>query len=177
MSLYSKVDAFITACNETTGQDRKDLTAGIQDLVDGYGQGGGVTVVTGTFTLAQDGGVGAYEVQGDFSNVIAVIVTAEKTDVQSATKTKNSLYVQVVPMLPDCTTDRVQISTANYTGYTGYWEGYNTNNAVRNGICTTSRSIGIKEDKTSILFSPGAVSEPVYVANVTYTYHIYKATL
>ena len=50
MSLISKIQSLLTACNSTTGQSRTDLTAGVQDLVDGYGGGdidfeGGSTIV------------------------------------------------------------------------------------------------------------------------------------
>lgn len=44
MSSISKIQSLLTACNATTGQSRTDLTAGVQDLVDGYG---GSTVTKG----------------------------------------------------------------------------------------------------------------------------------
>ena len=57
MSLKSKVESLISAGNETTGQSKTDLTSVVQDLVDGYGQGGGdITVeplsvtANGTYT-------------------------------------------------------------------------------------------------------------------------------
>lgn len=45
MSLKSKVESLISAGNETTGQSKTDLTSVVQDLVDGYGQGGGGVTV------------------------------------------------------------------------------------------------------------------------------------
>lgn len=41
MSLTSKIESLITAGNNTTGQQETDLTSVVQDLVDGYGGGGG----------------------------------------------------------------------------------------------------------------------------------------
>ncbi len=51
MSLQSKIESLITACNATTGESRTDLTAGIQDLVDGYGSGGGTEANTDTIYI------------------------------------------------------------------------------------------------------------------------------
>lgn len=43
MSISSKIQSLITAANSVTGESRTDLTACVQDLKDGYGQGGGGT--------------------------------------------------------------------------------------------------------------------------------------
>ena len=43
MSISSKIQSLITAANSVTGESRTDLTAAVQDLKDGYGQGGGGT--------------------------------------------------------------------------------------------------------------------------------------
>lgn len=43
MSIRSKIQALIAAANNTTGESDTTLTDAIQTLVDGYGQGGGVT--------------------------------------------------------------------------------------------------------------------------------------
>lgn len=40
MTAKQKVDALILAGNTATGESRTDLTAVVQDLVDGYEQGG-----------------------------------------------------------------------------------------------------------------------------------------
>lgn len=40
MSISSKIQSLITAANSVTGESRTDLTACVQDLKDGYGQGG-----------------------------------------------------------------------------------------------------------------------------------------
>lgn len=42
MTAKEKVDALILAGNTKTLQDRNNLTDVVQDLIDGYGQGGGV---------------------------------------------------------------------------------------------------------------------------------------
>ena len=44
MSISSKIQSLITAANSVTGESRTDLTAAVQDLKDGYGQGGGGTI-------------------------------------------------------------------------------------------------------------------------------------
>lgn len=41
MSILSKIQALITAANNTTGESDTTLTDAVQTLVDGYGQGGG----------------------------------------------------------------------------------------------------------------------------------------
>lgn len=56
MSILSKIQSLITAANNTTGESDATLTDAVQTLVDGYGQGGGVTTqplsvtVNGTYT-------------------------------------------------------------------------------------------------------------------------------
>lgn len=41
MSILSKLQALLTAANTTTGESDTTLTAAMQNLIDGYGQGGG----------------------------------------------------------------------------------------------------------------------------------------
>jgi len=41
VSISSKTQSLITAANSVTGESRTDLTSAVQDLKDGYGQGGG----------------------------------------------------------------------------------------------------------------------------------------
>lgn len=71
MSILSKLQALLTAANTKTGESDTTLTAAVQTLVDGYGQGGGsgeesifftftpsetvqsFTVNAGTFTLSE----------------------------------------------------------------------------------------------------------------------------
>lgn len=57
MTVYGKLQALLTAANTKTGESDTDLTAAVQTLIDGYGQGGGGggSVKTGTLTLATDG--------------------------------------------------------------------------------------------------------------------------
>lgn len=43
MSITSKIENLIEAGNAVTGESRTDLTTVMQDLKDGYGQGGGST--------------------------------------------------------------------------------------------------------------------------------------
>jgi len=43
MSLISKIQNLISSANAVTGESRTDLTSAVQDLKDGYGQGGGGT--------------------------------------------------------------------------------------------------------------------------------------
>lgn len=43
MSIRSKIQSLITAANAKTGESDTTLTDAVQTLVDGYGQGGGVT--------------------------------------------------------------------------------------------------------------------------------------
>jgi len=43
MSTLDKVNALLTSANSVTGESRETLTEAMQDLVDGYGQGGGGT--------------------------------------------------------------------------------------------------------------------------------------
>jgi hypothetical protein len=43
VSISSKIQSLITAANSVTGESRTDLTSAVQDLKDGYGQGGGGT--------------------------------------------------------------------------------------------------------------------------------------
>lgn len=45
MSISSKIQALITAANTVTGESRTDLTSAVQDLKDGYGQGGASDVL------------------------------------------------------------------------------------------------------------------------------------
>lgn len=59
MSIRSKIQALITAANNTTGESDATLTDAVQTLVDGYGQGGGGSLPSsiskidgGEFTLA-----------------------------------------------------------------------------------------------------------------------------
>ena len=40
MSISSKIQSLITAANSVTGESRTDLTSAVQDLKDGYNQGG-----------------------------------------------------------------------------------------------------------------------------------------
>jgi len=40
VSISSKIESLITAANSVTGESRTDLTSAVQDLKDGYGQGG-----------------------------------------------------------------------------------------------------------------------------------------
>jgi len=62
MSILSKIQALITAANNTTGESDTTLTDAVQTLVDGYGQGGGggslPSVISkidgGSFTFAAD---------------------------------------------------------------------------------------------------------------------------
>ena len=65
MSISSKIQSLITAANSVTGESRTDLTAAVQDLKDGYGQGGGGTdgvayslnlVFYPTITITYNGG-------------------------------------------------------------------------------------------------------------------------
>ena len=46
MSILSKIQALITAANNTTGESDTTLTDAVQTLVDGYGQGGGTLRTT-----------------------------------------------------------------------------------------------------------------------------------
>lgn len=49
MSILSKLQALLTAANTTTGESDTTLTDAMQNLIDGYGQGGEV-FQTGSFT-------------------------------------------------------------------------------------------------------------------------------
>ena len=40
MSIISKIQNLISSANAVTGESRTDLTSAVQDLKDGYGQGG-----------------------------------------------------------------------------------------------------------------------------------------
>lgn len=40
MAIKPKLESLLDSANETTGQERETLTEAVQDLVDGYGQGG-----------------------------------------------------------------------------------------------------------------------------------------
>lgn len=60
MSIESKVQSLITASNAKTGETDTNLTAAVQRLIDGFGQGGGTATINGapfdcgTFTLETD---------------------------------------------------------------------------------------------------------------------------
>ena len=41
MAIKPKLQSLLVSANEVTGQERDNLTEAVQDLVDGYGQGGG----------------------------------------------------------------------------------------------------------------------------------------
>lgn len=40
MAIKPKLQSLLESANEVTGQERDNLTDAVQDLVDGYGQGG-----------------------------------------------------------------------------------------------------------------------------------------
>ena len=56
-SVKAKLQGLIDAANATTGGIDADLTAAVQSLIAGFGQGGGtgnLTIVSGTFTPAEN---------------------------------------------------------------------------------------------------------------------------
>ena len=56
-SVKAKLQGLIDAANATTGGIDADLTAAVQSLIAGFGQGGGtgnLTIVSGTFTPTED---------------------------------------------------------------------------------------------------------------------------
>ena len=58
-SVKAKLQGLIDAANATTGGVDADLTAAVQSLIAGFGQGGGtgnLTIVRGTFTPAENTG-------------------------------------------------------------------------------------------------------------------------
>lgn len=59
MSIKSKIQALIAAANAKTGESDATLTDAVQTLVDGYGQGGGLTL-DGFCTLAEPNGAVVY---------------------------------------------------------------------------------------------------------------------
>ena len=41
MAIKPKLQSLLASANDVTGEERTNLTDAVQDLVDGYGQGGG----------------------------------------------------------------------------------------------------------------------------------------
>ena len=169
---YTDIADAIRAKNGSADTYKPDeMATAISNLPSG---GGGITVTTGTFTPATDiTGVAAVTLQGDFSDVIAVCVSATEADVQAATKTMNSIYLANMSCIPPCHTN----NNNGYTGYEGYYFAYNTNNQSRNGLMVEDRALRIKNDYSELIIGTGASSNLCYVAGVTYTYYIYRGTL
>ena len=56
MAIKPKLQSLLASANEVTGEERTNLTDAVQDLVDGYGQGGSefaysIPIKTGTVHL------------------------------------------------------------------------------------------------------------------------------
>lgn len=79
MSIESKLQALLTASNNTTGETDTTLTDAVQRLIDGYGHGGGTTyvgtVVSATGTLTNSPGITKTLVHNlNTQKIIAVLV-------------------------------------------------------------------------------------------------------
>lgn len=55
MTIKEKIQSLLTAANTKTGETDTTLTDAVQTLIDGYGQGGGLPMSQGTFTMASNG--------------------------------------------------------------------------------------------------------------------------
>jgi hypothetical protein len=49
MAIKPKLQSLLASANEVTGEERTNLTDAVQDLVDGYGQGGSKSEFTKIF--------------------------------------------------------------------------------------------------------------------------------
>ena len=134
--------------------------------------GGGVTVETGTFTPLTDTTANACVLSGDYSKVIAVEVYCDEVALKAATKADVAPFIISSTNLPNSYT----ATSGGYIGLAGYYCGYNASNQLRNGLSVAGRGIRIKEDYSELRISAGTTSN-LFIANITYTYKIYKAAL
>lgn len=88
-SVKIKIQDLITSANATTGKGDTDLTRAVNNLIDGYGQGGGaepklttlVTEVNGTFTP-----------ENGYDGFDKVVVNTPKSTFMEMKVTKNGVY-------------------------------------------------------------------------------------
>lgn len=108
MSLLTKIQSLLDACNEVTGEERTNLTDAIQDLVDGYGGGTDKHSVTyslatglvssSTKTKIADGAAYTTTISGaDAEHTVdSITVTMGGVDITSTAVTGNTISIAAV---------------------------------------------------------------------------------
>ena len=89
MAIVPKINSMIAKANETTGNADKDLTAAIQSLIDGYGQGGGVPFEYGGFNAEK---IAEYEENYTLADTSFVKGSSSSTSATSILATTANKY-------------------------------------------------------------------------------------
>lgn len=113
MSILSKIQSLITAANNTTGESDTTLTDAVQTLVDGYGQGGGAKIATGTFTLSQAALPPTITHNLGTTKIAAVIYPTSSVIGTEAYDTFFAAFVNWVDLLPSDTEWQFDFSAYN----------------------------------------------------------------
>lgn len=160
MSIRSKIQALITAANNTTGESDATLTDAVQTLVDGYGQGGGGSLPSsisaidgGEFTFASKT-VSTYNIAHSLGVVPkGFAIWTDGVDISTA---ENNIAIRGVFIVDESANGSVTSYLYQMTVYNHNFNNYNRNVGANYSGYANAEYISYN------------VSNVRYEANVTY---------